>query len=87
MDEKLRRQVGAPGLAGEHHREVAGDNRFVAGGRLWERDEVWLTFSAKLALEDGAPLGAWQAGLARRAGGASSSTTLYSSSLLLYYYC
>jgi hypothetical protein len=31
-------------------------NRFVAGGRLWQRDEVWLTFSAKMALEDGAPL-------------------------------
>jgi len=31
-------------------------NRFVAGGRLWERDEVWITFSAKMALEDGAPL-------------------------------
>ena len=31
-------------------------NRFVAGGRLWQRDEVWLTFSAKIAMEDGAPL-------------------------------
>ena len=31
-------------------------NRFVAGGRLWQRDEVWLTFSAKMALEDGSPL-------------------------------
>jgi hypothetical protein len=31
-------------------------NRFVAGGRLWQRDEVWFTFSAKMALEDGAPL-------------------------------
>jgi hypothetical protein len=31
-------------------------NRFVAGGRLWQREEVWLTFSAKMALEDGAPL-------------------------------
>ena len=31
-------------------------NRFVAGGRLWQRGEVWVTFSAKMALEDGAPL-------------------------------
>ena len=31
-------------------------NRFVAGGRLWQRDEMWITFSAKMALEDGAPL-------------------------------
>lgn len=31
-------------------------NRFVAGGRLWQRDGVWFTFSAKMALEDGAPL-------------------------------
>lgn len=31
-------------------------NRFVAGGRLWQRDEVWFTFSAKMSLEDGAPL-------------------------------
>ena len=31
-------------------------NRFVAGGRLWQRKEVWLTFSAKMALEDGSPL-------------------------------
>ena len=31
-------------------------NRFVAGGRLWQRNELWLTFSAKMALEDGAPL-------------------------------
>lgn len=31
-------------------------NRFVAGGRLWQRDEVWITFSAKMTLEDGAPL-------------------------------
>ena len=31
-------------------------NRFVAGGRLYQRDEVWFTFSAKMALQDGAPL-------------------------------
>jgi hypothetical protein len=31
-------------------------NRFVAGGRLWQRDGVWITFSAKVALEDGAPM-------------------------------
>jgi hypothetical protein len=31
-------------------------NRFVCGGRLWQRDGVWITFSAKQRLEDGAPL-------------------------------
>jgi hypothetical protein len=31
-------------------------NRFVKGGRLWQRDGVWLTFSAKRSIEDGAPL-------------------------------
>ena len=31
-------------------------NRFVAGGRLWQRKEIWFTFSAKMALEDGSPL-------------------------------
>jgi len=31
-------------------------NRFVAGGRLWQREEVWITFSAKMALKDGSPL-------------------------------
>ena len=29
-------------------------NRFTAGGRLWQRDEAWITFSAKQAIEDGA---------------------------------
>jgi hypothetical protein len=33
-----------------------GVNRFVKGGRLWERDEIFLTFSAKRELVDGAPL-------------------------------
>lgn len=33
-----------------------GLNRFAAGGRLWERDEVWITFSAKRRLTDGSPL-------------------------------
>ncbi len=33
-----------------------GVNRFVAGGRLWEREEVWITFSAKQAIVDGAPI-------------------------------
>jgi hypothetical protein len=33
-----------------------GINRFVKGGRLWERDEIFLTFSAKRELVDGAPL-------------------------------
>lgn len=31
-------------------------NRFVAGGRLWQRDGVWVSFAAKARLEDGAPL-------------------------------
>ncbi|MGI9591198.1 MAG: hypothetical protein ACR2P8_07510, partial [Myxococcota bacterium] len=33
-----------------------GVNRFVKGGRLWQRDGVYLTFSAKRAIEDGSPL-------------------------------
>ena len=36
--------------------ERPGVNRFVAGGRLWQRDGVWITFSAKQALLDGAPV-------------------------------
>ena len=31
-------------------------NRFVVGGRLWQRDEVWVTYSAKRELVDGAPV-------------------------------
>ncbi len=31
-------------------------NRFTKGGRLWQRNEVWLTFSAKMKMEDGAPM-------------------------------
>lgn len=31
-------------------------NRFVAGGRLWQRRGVWLSFAAKASLDDGAPL-------------------------------
>jgi hypothetical protein len=33
-----------------------GVNRFVKGGRLWQRDGVWLTFSAETRGEDGSPL-------------------------------
>lgn len=33
-----------------------GINRFVKGGRLWQRDGVYLTFSAKREIVDGAPL-------------------------------
>lgn len=33
-----------------------GVNRFVKAGRLWQRDGVWLTFSAKRKLVDGAPM-------------------------------
>lgn len=31
-------------------------NRFTAGGRLWQRDGVWLSFSAKRAFADDAPI-------------------------------
>jgi hypothetical protein len=31
-------------------------NRFTAGGRVWQRDGIWITFSAKLRIEDGAPV-------------------------------
>jgi hypothetical protein len=33
-----------------------GVNRFVKGGRLWQRDGEWLTFSAKRAIQDGSPM-------------------------------
>jgi len=33
-----------------------GVNRFVKAGRLWQRDGVWLTFSAKRKLVDGSPM-------------------------------
>jgi hypothetical protein len=31
-------------------------NRFVTGGRLWQRDGVWMSFSAKRAFSDEAPI-------------------------------
>jgi hypothetical protein len=31
-------------------------NRFTAGGRLWQRDGIWITFSAKQRFDDDAPL-------------------------------
>ena len=31
-------------------------NRFIAGGRIWQRDEVWISYSAKKELVDQAPL-------------------------------
>lgn len=31
-------------------------NRFVAGGRIWQRDGVWITFSAKQEIVDGSPV-------------------------------
>ena len=31
-------------------------NRFTAGGRLWQRDGIWLTFSAKQRFDEDAPL-------------------------------
>ena len=33
-----------------------GMNRFVKGGKLWQRDGIYLTFSGKRALVDGAPM-------------------------------
>ena len=33
-----------------------GINRFVKGGKLWQRDGVYLTFSAKRELVDGSPM-------------------------------
>jgi hypothetical protein len=42
-------------LAMAFHDRV-GVNRFVAGGRLWQRNGVWITFSAKQALLDGSPV-------------------------------
>jgi len=33
-----------------------GVNRFVKAGRIWQRDGVWITFSAKRKLVDGAPM-------------------------------
>jgi hypothetical protein len=33
-----------------------GVNRFVKGGRIWQRDGVWLTFGAKQRLVDGSPM-------------------------------
>lgn len=31
-------------------------NRFVAGGRLWQRDGIWISYTAKKAFDDDAPL-------------------------------
>ncbi len=36
--------------------EREGVNRFVAGGKLWQRNGVWVTYSAKQALVDGSPV-------------------------------
>jgi hypothetical protein len=36
--------------------ERPGVNRFVEGGRLWQRRGLWVTFSAKMELLDGAPM-------------------------------
>ncbi len=33
-----------------------GVNRFVKGGRLWQREGVWLSFSAKREIKDGSPM-------------------------------
>jgi hypothetical protein len=31
-------------------------NRFVAGGRVWQRDGIWMSFSAKKAFDDQSPV-------------------------------
>ena len=31
-------------------------NRFVSGGKLWQRDGEWITFSAKMRMEESAPM-------------------------------
>jgi hypothetical protein len=31
-------------------------NRFTAGGRVWQRDGIWITFSAKQRFDDDAPI-------------------------------
>ncbi|HTF35918.1 MAG TPA: hypothetical protein VK714_19715 [Myxococcota bacterium] len=31
-------------------------NRFTAGGKLWQRDGIWLTFAAKKSFHDDAPI-------------------------------
>lgn len=31
-------------------------NRFVAGGRVWQRDGIWISFSAKKRMSDDAPI-------------------------------
>jgi hypothetical protein len=31
-------------------------NRFIAGGRLWERDGIWISYSAKKRLDDESPV-------------------------------
>jgi len=36
--------------------EREGVNRFVAGGKLWQRSGVWITYSAKQAIIDGSPV-------------------------------
>ena len=33
-----------------------GVNRFVKAGELWQRDGEWITFSAKMKIEDGSPM-------------------------------
>jgi len=42
-------------LALTFHRRP-GINRFIAGGRIWQRNDVWATFSAKVELRDRSPL-------------------------------
>ena len=36
--------------------EFPGLNRFVAGGRLYQRKGIWISYSAKQRMKKGAPL-------------------------------
>jgi hypothetical protein len=38
------------------HELRPGVNRFVKGGKLWQRDGIWLSFSAKREIKDGSPM-------------------------------
>jgi hypothetical protein len=37
-------------------RDYPGCNRFIMGGRFWQRDGIWLSFSAKRSLDVDAPM-------------------------------
>jgi len=65
VDEQNARREGRPKLTLFHlclfsiaraFHDRPGVNRFVAGGRTWQRDGVYVTFSAKQEMLDGAPV-------------------------------